>query len=421
MTRQVLCSNPSCRQALSYPEEIAGQNAQCPRCGTVTPLPPPGASDSSSAARLGHYSLVRKLGEGSMGQVFEAVQDGLNRRVALKVLAPRFAGDPLYLKRFQREAQTAAALNHRHIIAAYEIGVDQGRYFFSMEYVDGETLKARLGRQSRVPPHEALRYLVQSARGLAHAWEHQVIHRDIKPANLMVTWDDTLKIADLGLAKFIARMTESTPTDIIIGTPYYMSPEQARNEDVDIRTDIYSLGATFYHLLTGEVPFKGRSPFETIVKVTTEPFTPILTLNPQVPKTFAAAVEKMMARQPSERFQDPKTLLQELDRVRAEWPSRVSASGQAADARVDTTGVPPIAAPAAPAASGPSPGRRAKSHPWRQRAVERKILEKRTALIAIGLLAAFFLLVVLVSAARGLESAEIPALAERSHFPSPPR
>lgn len=393
MAKQILCPNPQCLQSLALPEELQGKQMQCPRCGTLLHAPPEDGADASGSVRLGHYTLVRKLGEGSMGEVFEAIQDGLNRRVALKILSPRVATDPTYFKRFQREAQAAAALNHRHIVSAYEIGQDQGRYFFSMELVDGETLKARLVREKKIPPHDALRYLVQSARGLAHAWEHQIVHRDLKPSNLMVTRDNTLKIADLGLAKFVATVGDSTPTDIIIGTPYYMSPEQARNEELDIRTDIYSLGATFYHLLSGELPFKGKSPFETIIKVSTEPFRPLREIQAEVPPAFATVVEKMMARNPENRYQSPMELLEVLDQVRARWPGQPGPAGEKI-ARPDTVGVPPVRAPA-PAASAAVSGQAASTR--RNRAVELKSRRNRTLLVAIGILCAILLAFALLS------------------------
>ncbi|MBI2191231.1 MAG: protein kinase [Planctomycetes bacterium] len=311
----VHCGNPKCQQGLSCPKELMDKEVQCPKCGFLMLVTAGNIEGFAPGTRLGQYTVSTKIGEGSMGRVYEAVQDGLNRRVALKVLRGRFAKDPSYLKRFQREAQSAASLSHRNIVTVYEIVQDQGYYFFSMELVEGETLQTRLHREGRLKVREGLRYMVQAARGLSHSWEHKIIHRDIKPGNLMVTRDGALKIADLGLAKPIGMAGEKTT--LIMGTPSYMSPEQARNlESVDIRADIYSLGATFYQAFTGQAPFVLNTIQEVITQLPQAALRPMRDLNPEIPPLLASVIEKMLARELEKRYQTPGELLQDLDQVR---------------------------------------------------------------------------------------------------------
>lgn len=315
MALLIYCSNPQCQQALSCPAEFVGKQVQCPKCGMLTLVAALNVDGFAPGTRLGNYTLARKIGEGGMGSVYEAMQEGLNRRVALKVLRGRFTDDPNYLKRFQREAQSAASLNHRNIVSVYEIAQDQGYSFFSMEFVDGETLQDRLSQQKKLSVKEGLSYLVQAARALAHAWEHTIIHRDIKPNNLILTKNGTLKITDLGLAKAI--QTSGEKTSMVLGAPSYMSPEQAKNlEGVDIRADIYSLGATFYHAFTGQVPFVLNTVAEVMSQLPEAPLRPVRDVNPDVPPLVAEVIEKMLAKEPEHRYQSPKELLIDLDQVR---------------------------------------------------------------------------------------------------------
>jgi serine/threonine protein kinase len=262
-----------------------------------------------SVRRLGGYILQKRIGSGATGVVFEAIQEGLNRTVALKVMPRALMLDPEYLQRFKQDARSAAALNHPNIVTVYEIGTDHGFHFFSMELVDGSSLEGLQTINGRLPVAEATRYMLQAAHGLEHAWEHGIIHRDIKPANLLVNRKGILKIADFGLAKNPAGST-MTHTNVSMGTPYYLSPEQWRDaRGADKRSDIYSLGATYYQLLTGRPPFDGETPFEVRSNCVSQPLTPIRALNPRVPRSVASVVEKMLARQPESRYQDAAELI----------------------------------------------------------------------------------------------------------------
>lgn len=266
--------------------------------------------------KLGRYTLVKKLGSGAMGVVFEAIQEGLDRPVALKIMPLVLMLDPDYLRRFKQEAMSAAALSHPNIVTVYEIGNDRGFHFFSMEFVDGASLEQMQAINGRLPVAEATRYMIQAAQGLAHAWEYGIIHRDIKPANMIVNKKGILKIADFGLAKNPAGSAK-TRTNMGMGTPHYLSPEQWNNaHEADKRSDIYSLGATYYHLLVGRPPFEGDTPLEVRANSVSQPLTPLRAVNPRVPRPVATVVEKMLARRPEDRYQSANELITALDAIR---------------------------------------------------------------------------------------------------------
>lgn len=267
--------------------------------------------------KLGRYQLTRKLGAGAMGMVFEAIQEDLDRRVALKIMPRVLMLDPEFLRRFKQEAKSAGKLSHPNIVTVYETGYDRGIYFFSMEFVDGASLEQLQATNGRLPVAEATRYMVQAAQGLEHAWEQGIIHRDIKPANMLVSKKGILKIADFGLAKNPAA-SAMTQTHRGMGTPHYLSPEQWDNaHEADERSDIYSLGATYYHLLAGRPPYEGDSPLAVRVNSASQPLTPIRGINPRVPRPVASVVEKMLARRPEDRYQNAGELIAALGSIRA--------------------------------------------------------------------------------------------------------
>jgi len=300
---------PSCQASNEVEEALVGRQAKCAGCGNDFIVL------GGTPSQLGRYQLVRKLGQGGMGAVYEAIQEGLERRVAVKVLPAALMADKDFVERFKREARAAAKLNHPNIVTIHEISQDHGFHFFSMEFVDGQSLEQQLQKESRLPVAEAIALMQQALQGLAHAWEQGIIHRDLKPANLMLTRRGVLKVADFGLAKAL-EMSSNTMTGAGMGTPYYMSPEQGSNaKNVDLRADIYSLGATFYHLVTGRVPFEGTSPFEVAIKVATAPLPPVCEVNPDVPAPVAAMIEKMLARDPDQRHHSADELLSALSSI----------------------------------------------------------------------------------------------------------
>ncbi|MCY3022760.1 MAG: protein kinase [Planctomycetota bacterium] len=267
---------------------------------------------------LGQYKLLRKLGEGGMGTVYLAEDTIAGRQVALKLLAKKRAGDPEFLTRFRREAKAAGRLNHTNIVSAYTVGEEAGQQFIVMEYCDGESLDTILKREHFLPWDRALEIVMQVAHGLEHAHTHGLIHRDIKPANIVVTTEGVAKILDMGLSKNVGPGDQSfnTQTGTVLGTPHYISPEQASGDkDIDGRADIYSLGATFYHLLTGETPFQGPTGAVIMMKHLSEQLQNPQDINEDIPDGVAQVVTRMMAKDANDRYRDCKELLEDLELV----------------------------------------------------------------------------------------------------------
>ncbi len=208
------------------------------------------------------YQMLQTLGKGSMGVVFKARQVSVDRVVAIKVLLDPLAQNKEFIKRFEREAKIAAKLAHNNVVNAIDAGEVDGHYYFVMEYVEGVTIKDFLDKHNQFEEKDALRIVLAVAEALKHAHQRGLIHRDIKPENVILTRDGDVKLADLGLA----RLTDDekwglSEAGMAIGTPYYISPEQVRGQtNIDIRADIYSLGATLYHMVTGKVPYGGETP-----------------------------------------------------------------------------------------------------------------------------------------------------------------
>lgn len=282
----------------------------------------------TSNDRLGPYRLIKLLGEGGMGSVFLANQTSLDREVALKVLKNHLSGNPAMLARFTREAYAAAQLIHPNVVQIYDMGDDHGNSYFSMELVDGCSLRQLIQDNKQLDPKEAAGYILQAARGLQCAHDAGMVHRDVKPSNLLVNQDGLLKVADLGLVQVpnqaeiddsevdqmvaLSASQDLTRVGAKIGTPYYMAPEQAKTAAVDHRADIYSLGCTFYVLLTGNRPFDGRSVQEVIVKHSSEPLVLPSQVVDRVPGRLSQIVAKMMAKRPEDRYQNMGEIVEQL-------------------------------------------------------------------------------------------------------------
>jgi serine/threonine protein kinase len=217
--------------------------------------------------RVGNYDLVEKIAEGGMGTVFKGRHRTTGELVAIKLLASHMTTNTTYLQRFQKEYTTAKSLDHPNIVRALEQSFEGGRPYLVMEYVDGESLGQRLERAGRLPEQEAIRIIVEAAQGLERAHQQGLIHRDVKPDNIMLTRKGQVKLADLGLVKEMDGDMNLTRTGRGLGTPHFMAPEQFRNaKHADVRCDIYSLGATLYMMVTGQMPFAALAPLEAWMK-----------------------------------------------------------------------------------------------------------------------------------------------------------
>jgi serine/threonine-protein kinase len=247
-----------------------------------------------------------------MGSVYRALQVSLDRTVALKLLDPRTAGSATALRRFEREAMAVSRLNHPNIVAALDVGEENGIRYLVMEFVPGRDL-AQMLREGPLEEHRAIGIAIQVARALDHAHRNDIVHRDIKPANVIVTPEGVAKLGDLGLAKHMEGDASQTEEGVAMGTAFYVSPEQARGERrIDIRTDIYSLGATLYHMVTGRVPFPGPNPAVVMTRHLNDPLEPADAVNPAVSRATVQVLEKMMAKDREQRYQTPADLIADL-------------------------------------------------------------------------------------------------------------
>ncbi len=265
------------------------------------------------------YEIIGKIAEGGMGAVYKAKQTSMDRLVALKVLLSKYAAEADGRERFLREARAVAKLSHPNIVAGIDAGEANGVYFFVMEFLDGESVDKTLRRRTRLPSAEAAGIIRQIALGLDHAHQNGMVHRDIKPANIMLLPDGTAKLADLGLVRLAsAGDVTLTQSGTIVGSPGYVSPEQAMGErEIDIRSDIYSLGLTFFEFLSGERAYSGDNPM-TVISARFSKDVPIEKLaEADAPKDMVAVVATMTRRDPKSRYQTPQALLQDLNAVLA--------------------------------------------------------------------------------------------------------
>ncbi len=268
---------------------------------------------------LANYVLIRRLGRGGMADVYLAQQTTLNRPVAIKILKPELARDRSYVKRFHREAQAAATLVQANIVQIYEVGESDGLHFIAQEYVRGQNLRQYLYRNQIVEPILAVSIIRQAAAALQKAREHGVIHRDIKPENIMITPSGEVKVTDFGLARLLDdQRTELTQIGITMGTPLYMSPEQAEGSRVDSRSDLYSLGITAYHMLTGRPPFEAENALAVAVQHVKQDPQSLNVLRPDLPVELCDIIHKLIAKNPNDRFQDPIELQKELRKIEIE-------------------------------------------------------------------------------------------------------
>jgi serine/threonine protein kinase len=272
------------------------------------------APDPLLGKKMAHYQIEAVLGQGGMGKVYKARNINLDKICAIKILPKEFASeDPTTVERFLREARSAAKVEHPNVLPVSFVGKVGDSYFIEMQYVDGGTLYDVLKRQGRLDSREAARIVRDIAAGLSAAHERGIIHRDIKPGNVMLTSKGHVFIMDFGLAKMTQASIALTKQGMILGTPLYMSPEQAMSRPLDQRTDIYSLGVMFYHMVTGSPPYFSNSAVEVVGQHIRAPVPDPTQLAPETPPQVAAIIQRMMAKDPNERHQNCAELVRELE------------------------------------------------------------------------------------------------------------
>jgi serine/threonine-protein kinase len=304
--------------------------------------------------RLGDYELLNKLGQGAMGAVFLARQISKDRKVALKVLPQDMARDEEFLERFRREARAALKLSHPNIVAAYDFGVAENYHYIAMEYVDGRDLDTILAKKGRLEERELLHIALGICSALEAAEQKGIVHRDIKPANILMTSGGVPKLIDMGLSSASQGDRRVTMAGFAVGTPYYISPEQARGTlDVDVRSDIYSLGATLYHLATGKLPFPGENPVVIMTQHLTDHAKPPHEAEPRVSLPVSILIQKMMEKNVADRPQNARELHADIQKclrgerpvLAGDPPAQVKPAPRAAGGQAKAVAPPPVRAP----------------------------------------------------------------------------
>ena len=311
---EIVFSCSSCGNSVISDDTLCGELAKCPECENEIVVPIPGLV---ADMKLGDFKLQKRLGNGSMGEVWLAHQESMDRRVALKVLAPRLSSDKKFIERFSKEAINSAKLAHPNIVTAFYSGFEKGLYYLAISYVSGETIDCKLERDGLFDEKQALEITLAMAEALEYAWdEERILHRDIKPANIIINSKGIPMLLDMGISKSMNEETDLTMTGTVIGTPYYMSPEQALAEkDIDFRTDVYSLGTTLYHMVTGTVPYNATTAMAIIMKHMSEELPHPKDRNPDLSDHCATLIESMMAKDRKDRQQSWVALQKDIKLV----------------------------------------------------------------------------------------------------------
>ncbi|HRS71945.1 MAG TPA: serine/threonine-protein kinase [Anaerohalosphaeraceae bacterium] len=270
------------------------------------------------SSQIPGYKILGKLGSGAMAVVYKAKQISLDRTVAIKVLPKKFVQKSDYVERFYKEGRIAAKMNHNNIVQAIDVGEVGGLYYFVMEYVEGRTLYDDLSKGKIFSEKEAIDIVLQLASALGHAHSLGLVHRDVKPKNIMISKDGVVKLADMGLARETTDVKAAKHEQgKAFGTPYYIAPEQIRGlVDIDGRADIYALGATLFHMVTGRVPFEASTPSEVMRKHLKEPLTPPDHINTSLTAGISEVIEVMMAKEREERYRNMEEVIADLQAVR---------------------------------------------------------------------------------------------------------
>ncbi|MFA6566832.1 MAG: protein kinase [Victivallales bacterium] len=306
-----------CGIGIEAGDSLCGGTVACPNCRNEVRVPAPLLRQGLA---LNGFVLEKVLGIGGMGQVWLSRQTAMNRKIALKILDPGLSKDKEFIERFLREAKNLAKLAHDNVVSVIDAGYSRGIYYMAVNFIDGYELGKKLEEVKVIPEKQALGLILGIAEGLCFAWnKHKIIHRDIKPANIMIDSEGIPKLMDLGISKCVGEDDKAlTMTGIVIGTPYYISPEQGMGlKDLDFRCDIYSLGATLYHIVTGEVPYTGNTTISIITQHITQPFPPPRLKNPDVSEQCAILLEIMMAKNAEQRQQSWEQVIADIKNVMA--------------------------------------------------------------------------------------------------------
>ncbi|MBX3441537.1 MAG: serine/threonine protein kinase [Planctomyces sp.] len=323
---------------------------------------------SRTTSRLGDFEVRKKLGQGGMGVVYLAHQISLDRPVALKVLAKELAAKKGFVERFVREARAMAKINHPHVVNCFHVGEEKGLHFVAMELMDGQSMQDWLNQLKRIPVADAVLVAIVCGDAMQHAHSLHMVHRDIKPDNILVTKKGVVKVSDLGLAKALDDEDMSmTQSGTGLGTPHYMPPEQARNaKHVDPTCDVYALGSTLYHFVTGQTPFAGESIVELILNKEKGNYRPARHLNKEVPDRLSLIIDKAMAKDRKGRYQSCADFVRDLEALEIAGDSLSFITGERAILRRSSSGgmaatraarLPPAPAASGKAAPAPAQGK----------------------------------------------------------------
>ncbi len=305
---------PDCGKPVASDDSLCGQAIVCNACGKDIQVPIPGLEPGME---VGDFKLLEPIGSGAMGEVWLAEQTSMNRRVALKVLFPHLASDRRFVDRFDREVKNSAKLSHPNIVTAFHAGRDKGVHYLAISFVKGRSIEEIIEDDGPFSEKDALKIILALVSALEYAWEEcRILHRDIKPSNIILNEKGIPMLLDMGISKSLDEDTALTMTGTVVGTPYYMSPEQAvASEDLDFRTDMYSLGATLYHMLSGVVPFDASTAMAIIMKHINDAYPPIREKNIDISVECEALLKRMMEKEREKRPSSWSELSKDIELV----------------------------------------------------------------------------------------------------------
>ncbi len=310
---------PACDGKIETEASPSAIEFACPHCGSIIMTP---AIGFGAGMTLDDFKLIRRIGRGAMGEVYLAKQQSLSRHVAVKIMSPQMTSSPEQVERFRREVQNLARLYHPNIVTAFYAGTHHDIHYLAMTYVDGESVQARIQQWKQLDEEEALSVIDKVGDALRYAWdEFGFVHRDIKPANIMIDGSGEVKLTDLGLSKFVYEESSDTHGHRIFGTPQYMSPEQTRGErDLDFRSDMYSLGITFYHMLAGRPPFDDEDIGRVLDRQQRATPPPIRDFCPHLSAGSEAILQRLLQKNPNDRYDSWDDLLHAIAETLAVLP-----------------------------------------------------------------------------------------------------